>query len=389
MTTGTEGSPSIDSPPEGIYRYRQWSGDDGKYESYNGSVRPKWNSLQSSRRLASVNGDFVFVCPHGHLSTAKLQTLQAWGTCGFPTTSDSDNLERLSKLLAKIKGHSFNAAVSVSQAHQLASMVVGNLSKFGQSIMALKHGDFKTAARCLGAAPRPSKLKANDIGGRWLELQYGWLPSISDTYEAARAYEAISNGPAKARFSAATKKKTSKLFSSASYIADRMIAEGIYSRTYTFEMYEELGFARQLGLTDPASVLWENIPYSFVVDWFIPIGTYLSNLAQIPHLSGRWLVTDYAQWRINDMFWEGSFLPTCNIHTLTQCTSLVSMPNVHYLEEHVSRSAATPSVNFPNVTVLGAVHGRRIFNAIALATGRFAGIKSSRGYYNPAAGYSE
>jgi len=34
-----------------------------------------------------------------------------------------------------------------------------------------------------------------------------------------------------------------------------------------------------IGLTDPLTAIWELTPYSFVVDWFIPIGDYLQNVA--------------------------------------------------------------------------------------------------------------
>jgi hypothetical protein len=33
-----------------------------------------------------------------------------------------------------------------------------------------------------------------------------------------------------------------------------------------------------LGLTNPLELIWERIPYSFVVDWFLPIGGWLSTL---------------------------------------------------------------------------------------------------------------
>jgi hypothetical protein len=58
-------------------------------------------------------------------------------------------------------------------------------------------------------------------------------------------------------------------------------------------MEEELSFGRSLGLTDPLSVVWEIIPYSFVVDWFLPVGTYLENLNVIPKLKGKFLTTLY------------------------------------------------------------------------------------------------
>jgi hypothetical protein len=34
----------------------------------------------------------------------------------------------------------------------------------------------------------------------------------------------------------------------------------------------------QFGLANPLSLAWEILPYSFVVDWMLPIGPWLSNL---------------------------------------------------------------------------------------------------------------
>jgi hypothetical protein len=39
-----------------------------------------------------------------------------------------------------------------------------------------------------------------------------------------------------------------------------------------------LAFSSEIGLTNPAGLAWELLPYSFVVDWFIPIGGWLNGL---------------------------------------------------------------------------------------------------------------
>jgi hypothetical protein len=40
-----------------------------------------------------------------------------------------------------------------------------------------------------------------------------------------------------------------------------------------------LAFAAQTGFTNPINLAWEVLPYSFVVDWFLPIGPYLETLS--------------------------------------------------------------------------------------------------------------
>jgi hypothetical protein len=39
-----------------------------------------------------------------------------------------------------------------------------------------------------------------------------------------------------------------------------------------------LAQAASLGLTNPATWVWEKIPWSFVVDWLLPIGAYLDSM---------------------------------------------------------------------------------------------------------------
>jgi hypothetical protein len=42
-----------------------------------------------------------------------------------------------------------------------------------------------------------------------------------------------------------------------------------------------LATAQAVGLTNPALVAWELVPYSFVIDWFLPIGNWLTAIAPL------------------------------------------------------------------------------------------------------------
>lgn len=378
MTTGSVSSGADPLHPSflGVGFRKTWTGSDGKYEIHDGFKRPKWNNytMEVSSRMRLVNTWQIrdtYTGPGGGV------IYYSWDA-GASLAADWDNgrlfdsneqLALLGKLLEKIKIHEFNLAVNLGQMKELSGMVSSNLFKFGRAVLALKHGDFATAARQLGAKPRGTRLKASDISGRWLELQYGWLPTVSDMYEAAKAFHAISEGPRKAVVRTSIRKENEfNASTSGNYSCKAM---NRLTRYIQYEMYEEMSAPRQLGLLDPLSLVWELLPYSFVVDWAIPIGTYLEQLNQIPYLKGRFLTTTVRKrWGIYDWQW---LVPHLNgpLWNTTVDQPLPSADAARYTKVDRVSSVAL-DVPFPTFNQGGGVHGKRVWNAIALAQSAFA-----------------
>jgi uncharacterized protein YlaN (UPF0358 family) len=193
-------------------------------------------------------------------------------------------------------------------------------------------------------------LKDTDISGRWLELQYGWLPAIGDAYEAAKAFAALQEG----------RKNTVRVVHKVVKPIEGSAAPTLYQCPGTsevigaieYEMSEELSFATSLGLTDPLSVAWEIIPFSFVIDWFYPIGTFLDNLAVLPKLEGRFRKTLFRK-------------QACSFRTGTAAYNGTKRSGLHiYVKREVTTSLFPTR---PTFQLDGALRGYRIFNAIALA----------------------
>lgn len=328
------------------------TGGDGKYETFQGIERLKWNNYDYTRyRIRRVPGKDFF----GNTR---------WFNGGSFKTSvltNNDILTAQSRLLESIKGHEFNLAVNAAQGKQTVGMVVNAISSVGGAISDLRKGRFENAARRFGVAPRPSKLSEKDISGRWLELQYGWLPMINDVYEAAKAYESISNGPRVGRARGSiTRDSTQDCSESPSLYHCYGQQKDKYDIIYEFT--EQMSVPRQLGLADPATVVWELIPYSFVVDWFIPIGSYLENLNQIPTLSGRFLT-------IQQTRFEGSNGGQMVIPPYNQWRQIpVVNQSYHRLVRQVSSSISVPKPQFN--TLPDAMSPTRIWNAIALVVQR-------------------
>lgn len=326
-------------------------GADGKYETFQGKQRLKWNnyettkwSVRRTKGVSPVYGDIwrASICFPGS---------------SFPTANDLLTLQ--SRLSEKVKGHNFNLAVSAAQGKQTVDMVRNAVFSIGGAITDLKKGKFASAARRFGVAQRPSKLSEKDISGRWLELQYGWLPLISDVYEAAKAYESLTSD---ARVNTVTESIQKQWRGNASCEPVNYSCYGNVQENarYIYEMTETLSVPRSLGLTDPLSVAWELIPYSFVVDWFVPIGDYLANLNVIPKLQGRFLL-------VHTRRFSGSSIEI-NAKPYKYTVRPTSSCKYIYMKRTVSASLTVPKPVFNSIP--DAMSPSRIYNAIALVTQR-------------------
>lgn len=379
MTTGTYGDTLPGPITLGVGFRRTWSGTDGKITTYAGTQRDKWNNYTCQvDSWFRTSTEFVVKILDVYYDNSVAPSIQTYNPgFGFSsplTFSSNDQLRLLQRLLQKVKSHDFNLAVNLGQLHQTVDLLVGNLRKLGLAAIALKRGQFVTAARQLGAKPRGTRLKTTDISGRWLELQYGWLPLLGDSFEAAKAFEAISDGPRSQTFRTSIKKEIIGNGCQSPTIFEMPYRERL-SRYIQYECVEEMGFARQLGLLDPLSVAWELLPWSFVVDWFIPIGSYIDLVNQIPALKGRFLTTD-----VN----KRETIGKCGLHPSTvwtgpgfpyrrQIAGVLKVPAVRQKQVTVNRVYSDSlSVPLPNMHLGGAVHGRRLWNAISLTQQRFS-----------------
>lgn len=371
MSSGSKGDPSLSGQQfVGFGEYRSWNGGNGPVETLpSGKIRSKWNNFTMTRGLRRRTSN-QWTCTRKSNGTTFGVTADVSAPMGiespFPANLD---LRAQTRLVEQIRGHSFNLAVNAAQSKQLASMVVSNLGKLGRSFLALRRGDFATAARQLGARPRTSTLVPSDISGRWLELQYGWLPALQDTWEAAKAFEELSKRERGNVFRASAKSVSTREAHVSGVWGSAK--ETVISRiSYTYEMYEQLTVARSLGLMNPLSVAWELIPYSFVVDWFVPIGTYLDNLAILPFLNGRWLKSKSTE-RIgrSQLVYKGTLPGFFGGELCSKVEYLGSdTGRTLYVERTVGSGALVTAR--PSFDASG-LHGRRIWNAIALAHQRF------------------
>ena len=252
--------------------------------------------------------------PSGYLkipTSGVEQTGHIVDQIGYPSISNPYKAELETKaafnLRKAIKDQNVQFGAAVAETKQSISLIAESAAALAKAGIAAKHGDFRGAARNLGVpftdelrkrikkprkryrrkgASKSEKLAAN----RWLELQFGWKPLLSDIDGAAKDIAERQNRvPSGHRFRATAgasyrmPDKTLLQDITNSYEKVRKWQQGRGVSGCRFVVWYDitnrnLATAAQTGLVDILDTAWEVTPWSFVVDWIYPIGNVLNSL---------------------------------------------------------------------------------------------------------------
>lgn len=217
------------------------------------------------------------------------------------TPADVDNAKRIAieKFHSQVKDMDVNLGQVAAERHMTWDLVATAAKRAHGAMKDLRSGNIVGAASHLGVTVgrrRRSRFnksykrnQAEAVASGWLELQYGWKPLLQDVYGAI---DLASKTPGPEYHTIETKKTIKRelqrtidnIGSQAQYYtgSDQTILGGSARCTVrvgcTFTVSNStLKSAAGMGLTNPALLAWELLPFSFVADWFLPIGNYISS----------------------------------------------------------------------------------------------------------------
>lgn len=287
----------------------------------------------------------------------------------FSLITANDDISAISRIGEKSGQTSFNASVTLAESGEALSMIGSTAYSLATAIKKVKRGDMRGAAKAMSVSPRSRNRKpsesANEISGRWLELQYGWLPLIGDVSNAAKAVSQVLNGPMTQSIRTSKSRSTEDTVVHGNYVyVDRKRSHKKY---WTVRVKTAVN-PFQLSLVDPLMVAWELMPYSFVADWFLPIGDYLSaqKVRQVLPVKDVIISQKLDSYR-KPVGYTGS--PINNGFVPLNGGELSAFAHQVYFVRAVS--ADLPSVPLPSFEPLDEVFGyRRAMNAISLLVQR-------------------
>lgn len=266
-----------------IRSYRKLNNDDPRFSEPHPYTRQSYKAVYSPYLATSLS--------YGKLRGSWNNPNEFWY---FQSTKNSfganDQIALINKLGERLRGTDFDIGVSLAELPLACSMIYESALKIGKAIRSFKKGKAIDAWNHLTGS-KPYKRFGVSQSSTWLELQYGWLPLLKDAHDGAEFLaHHLSDVPRPKKYRVSH--KAISLMASSTLPGSEGFAKSshVIRRSIVAEITENRR-ATLIGQIDPLTVAWELVPFSFVVDWFIPIGNYLSARGLASSLSGVFVTT--------------------------------------------------------------------------------------------------
>jgi len=257
--------------PNKAYHFHRYDAKDPKVPTYNGS-----------RNERDAGG----LCLFNSAIVAGGYGLYGTSNKGLMTVNRMHAIVS-NKLASKARDYPIDLGVSLGEYRETAELVVGAMRKTAGLYRAVRKLDFSEALRVVtGRRNRKFSDAAHAAADAWLGFTYGVKPLMRDVYGAM---DALSIAKAREVVVHVVRASVSESFSDSAAtstckgsVTGRIQASG----KFTYQVENPLLFTLdQLGVINPLALTWELIPFSFVVDWFIPIGNFLRGVVPPPGIS--------------------------------------------------------------------------------------------------------
>jgi hypothetical protein len=194
---------------------------------------------------------------------------------GFKPTFDTNMThETETKCLLKIGAGKAEIGVAIAEGKRALNMLAGTAKDLLVAYRQFRNGNLRGMFTTLKVNPN-QLLTGKSPSDYLLQWRYGWRPLIVDmrtaydlTRETFEKYDMLVHGRSSTKFQ--YEKEDDGELSSFTQFSERCLTR-IDARVDC----EVLRAATQVGLVNPLSIAWELFPFSFVLDWAMPVGNVL------------------------------------------------------------------------------------------------------------------
>lgn len=220
----------------------------------------------------SFFGDFLVRTPNQVIGVPEPTTYQAL----------------LNEALKGMVDSKFNLLTSIAEFRKTAEHLASTANRLVEAVKDVKRGKFSRAASRLGMKKPKGASRSKTWAKNWLEYKYGWMPLILDAYGIALHLATLLRDHAPIFVSRKRRVAKEQLPDTTGYEQHSVFRVNFRRRDHQEVrqqvcIYYQVDFGalanlQRLGLLDPGATAWETVPFSFVADWFAPVGEWLSML---------------------------------------------------------------------------------------------------------------
>lgn len=288
-----------------------------------------------------------------------------------PDWNSNDDLALIGKLREKFdQAGGFNGGNFMGELPQTVGLLGGKVGLLAGALAKLANVPKKEPQRYRRGkrVPPRKKPKSGDslIANSWLEFSFGVLPLIEDIYALA---EIASKQNEMRRRVVVRKRGRPGKYSSPWAYAECSGSIVYKKQLIVFLEQEQLPtFWEQFGLADPATILWELLPWSFVVDWVLPIGKFIEAQSFARRVKGTFVTT---------VFQKGEYSMSLNGATFHPSYALTELLREHGETWSVVRTVST-SLDVPLPTLKSSLLGGRPLERLANALSLMSQVLKSK-----------
>lgn len=300
-----------------------------------------------------------------------------------PTNEVSQKI--VNKLLSKMSQQKVNVAQFIAEREQTKNLIVSSARRIASAVTSLRRGNVVAAVTSLTGVSRSRGIKrvAGGIPEQWLALQYGWKPLLSDIYGSCEELAAHNTGVKPDVYTVNASASTEyegqyETGGDGDWIppikwkgTGRVSGKGSISASIGSPTIAGLS---SFGVVNPVQLAWELLPWSFVVDWFLPVGQFIQNCSAEDGLafSHGYISLLY------DIKWNAKLTRTSYSNPISGWSGSLSGANHSAQVFGMVRSSLTafPNASWPSFK--DPFSPTHVANALSLLAAAFSGGKTVR-----------
>lgn len=264
----------------------------------------------------------------------------------------------------KLAARKVDVLTTLGEAKSSISMVSSALSDLMRGYRAIRKGKVGVLRKLFKKGALNKNVSRHwrnkTVENRYLEFTYGWSPMIGDIATAFKELSNLEPLPQIMKVSHSTKLPC-EFHEGSDGWGFRLMKTNCY---FAVRSEKARRSAEWNLINNPLLTGWELVPYSFVVDWFIPIGDTISQFSAadgLDFISGtttQYTKAWYLSTRPKEALWVGAYYRVDYQRTL-----MIELIDT-YRETHLSRPIGFPTIDF-------SASVRRTLNGLALLSQRF------------------